>query len=352
VEISTVGVVGAGYMGGGIAQVCVQNGIEVLLFGDTDESLSRAEDQVLRGLHRAEQPAAFSLLRKSTNLSRMEGCDLVIECASYDLEAKRALLRRLDAHLPPTKILAVESASLPIETVSASVENPDRLFGLHFFKPVPVMKAVELIRPTHAAEKFVAPLTNWLQKIGKSPARCKDAPGFIVNRVARPLLLESARLLEAGRGTPVAVDRALVELAGFPMGPFQILDFAGLQEEFIISETIYKMLGSPERLKPSGLEEKMIARGCRGRSNSRGYYVYGDNPPGTMNPLLSELVEGYAARPMAPADIVETVLVAIFREAQELLNEGVANEDDIDEALRLSLAWPKGPFAWRKERER
>lgn len=348
-EIRTIGVVGAGRMASGIAQVCVQNGLEVILFDETEEALGWAEDSILRGLHRAEQPAAFSLLRKATDLRRLESCDIVLECVSYDPEVKRALLRQLDARIAPDKILAVETAALPVESLASAIENPDRLIGLHFYQPVPIMGLVEVIRPTHASEAAAAIAVDWVERLGKTAVRCKDSPGFIVNRIARPFLLSSEGLVESGRSTPVDVDKALREVGRFPMGPFEMLDFAGLENEFIITRLVYEMLGRPDRLRPSALEQKLIARGCRGRSNGKGFYVYGDNPPGTVNPLLGELAGKSAKAKASPREILETVMKAVFIEARAVQGDGIASAEDIDTAMRLSLAWPKGPLEWEKE---
>ncbi len=348
-DIRTVGVVGAGRMAAGIAQVCVQNSFEVIIFDETEEALGWAEDSILRGLQRAEQPAAFSLLRKATDLRRLENCDIVVECASYDPEIKRALLLQLDARISPDKILAIETAALPVETVASAVENPDRLIGLHFYQPVPIMRLVEVIRPVHAKESAAEAAAAWVGRLGKTAVRCKDSPGFIVNRIARPFLLSAVSLVESGRSTPADVDRALREVGRFPMGPFEMLDFAGIEEEFIITRLVYEMLGRPDRLRPSALEQKLITRGCRGRSNGKGFYIYGDNPPGTVNPLLSELAGKSAKTKASPREILETVMRAVFVEARAVRGDGIASAEDIDTAMRLSLAWPKGPLEWEKE---
>lgn len=339
-------------MAAGIAQLCVQSGLEAVLVFDSEEALGWAEDAVLRGLHRAEQPAAFSLLRKSTVVSRLAACDAVIEACSEEAEVKRDWLRRVDARLRPDRVLAVQTSALPVGAVASAVENPERVVGVRFFPPVPLVPAVEVIRGDHTSEEAMRDAMELAERLGKSPVRCKDAPGFAAGRVSRPFYLAALRLLEEGKGTPAAVDAALRNHAGFPAGPFERLDHGGLEEEHAASVLIHSLLGSPERLKPSGLLEKLLARGCRGRRNSRGFYVYGENPPGTVNPLLSELVAGFGSRPCPPGEIVAAVLDAAAEEARVAVSEGVASPQDIDTVMRKGLGWPVGPFEWMEKRGR
>ncbi|MFH1725145.1 MAG: 3-hydroxyacyl-CoA dehydrogenase NAD-binding domain-containing protein [Elusimicrobiota bacterium] len=351
-EIRQIGVVGAGPLGAGIAQACVQSGLEVLLVDDTEQVLGYAEDMVLRGLHRAEQPAAFGLLRKATRLDKLEPCDLVIECASEAPEAKQDLLRRIDARVERSCVLAVQTTALPVSVVARAVENPERVVGLQFFHPPHITKLVELIRYEHASEAALGVAAELAARLGKTAVVCADRPGFVVNRVARAFYLTAMRLLEGGRGTPAAIDAALRARGGFRAGPFEILDFFGLEEDFAVSEIVYQLLGRPERLKPPAIEQALIVRGCRGRRNSRGFYVYGENPPGTENPLVAELAAGYNGSPEAAPAILRTVLEAVFAEAHAVVDEGIARAADVDVAMRLGLYWPKGPFEWEKELSR
>lgn len=350
--LQTIGIVGSEGLGAGIAQICVQSGLEVILVDDTEEILSAAEDRILRGLQRAEQPAAFSLMRKATRLDRLEGCDLVVEVGSEAPEAKQDLLRRIDSRVPPPAVLAVQTAALPVHIVARAVENPDRVVGVHFFSPAHIAKLVEVVHYEHASEGALRTAVDFVDRLGKLSVRCKDQPGFVVNRVARPLYLTAMRLLERGKGTPATIDAALRNLGGFPAGPFQMVDFFGLDNDFAVSEIVYQLLGQPERLRPASVEEKLLARGCLGYGNRRGFYVYGESPTGTANPLLEELVGGYGGDPAAPPDILDPVLEAVFLEAHAVAQEGIASKEDIDVAMQAGLHWPKGPFAWERERER
>jgi 3-hydroxybutyryl-CoA dehydrogenase len=210
--------------GAGIAQLCVQNGFEVLLADSSEEVLSWAEARVLRGLQRAEEPAAFGLMRKTTDISGLGSCDFAILAAAGSIEARKELLRRMDAYLPPARPLAVCVAIAPVAALSRAVENPQRVLGLQFFQSPPTAAFVELIRPEQAAESVVDEFRELMSSLGKSSVTCKDSAGFIVQRVVRPYYLEAIRLLEQGRGTPPAIDGALRNLAGMRQGPLEILD--------------------------------------------------------------------------------------------------------------------------------
>ena len=347
-----IGIVGAGDIGAGLAQACVSAGLPVLLIDDADESLGRAEDRILRGLQRAEQSAAFSLLRKATRLQRVEDCDLVVECATEDPAHTQDMLRRIDSRLERGRVLAVQTTAMPVSLVGRAVENPDRLVGLHFLSPVSHMKLVEVVQYQHAEEETVRKAVEFVSRIGKTPVRCKDSPGFIMNRLARPFIHTALRFIEQGRGTPASVDGALRSLGGFPAGPVEMVDFFGLQEDFAVAEIVYQLLGRPERLTPSPLAYALIGRGVLGRRRGRGFYLYGDAPNGTSNPLLKELVPGYDGEPARPEEILAAVLDSVADEARRIVDDGIAGPDDVDAAAKMGLLWPKGPFEWEKERRR
>lgn len=348
-ELTHVGIVGATGIGPALAQVCVQAGMSVVLVDDTDEILCRAEESILRGLQRAEQPGAFGLMRKATRLERLEGCDLVVECGSETPQAKQDMLRRIDSRTERSCVIAVETDALPVSFTARYVENPERVVGVHVPPPATIGRLVELVRYEHASEAALDRAQAWAIRLGKRVVRTRDKAGFVVNRLQRAWLSAALRLLEEGRGTPAQLDAALRSQAGFQAGPFETIDARGLLEDLHIGETIYELLGRPERLAPSPIQRKLLARGFRGRRSSRGFYSYGEGPPGTVNPQLSELVPGLGAAPISAADVAAAVRSAVGIEARAVIDEGVAGPDDVEEAARLGLFWPKGPLAWAKE---
>ncbi|MBI4423494.1 MAG: 3-hydroxybutyryl-CoA dehydrogenase [Elusimicrobia bacterium] len=345
-EIEQVGVVGAGTMGAGIAQALAQAGIQVVLYDVSERVLSAAEERIQRGLERMEAPERFSLVRKATVLRRLEGCDAVIEAAVEDLEVKRQLFTQLDRLLDPPKLLATNTSSLPVAAIASFTENPDRVVGMHFFNPATVMRLVEVVRGEHSSEAAVRQAVALAEALGKTPVRCKDTPGFVANRVARPFYLTGMRLLEEGRGTPLDIDRAVREVGGFRMGPFELMDLIGLEVNLTITRTIWQALGKPDRLQPRRVQEALVERGCRGRKNACGFYVYGENPPGTLNADLEELVPRLAREPAPPPELFKAIVGSVAGEARLAAQEGVASRQDIDTAMRLGLNWPRGPFEW------
>lgn len=348
-ELRTVGIVGAEGIGAGIAQICVQAGLEVILVDDTEEILGAAEDRILRGLQRAEQPGAFSLMRKATRLDKLESCDLAIECGLEAPQAKQDLLRRMDSRVSRSCVLAVQTSALPVSIAARAVENPERVVGVHFFTPPTISRLVEVIRYEHASEEAMRTVLDFVARLGKTAVRCQDTAGFIVNRVSRPMFLCAMRLLERGRGDPVSIDSALRTAGAFPAGPFQLADFAGLEEDLSVSEILYELLGRPERLRPAEIERKLILRGCRGRRDGAGFYAYRERGSASPNPALAELVDGYGADPAKPEEIVRAVREAVGTEARALVDAGVAAEADVESAMRLGMQWPKGPF-FREEK--
>ncbi len=349
--LSQVGIVGASGSGPALAQACVQAGLAVILVDDTDEALCRAEESVLRGLQRAEQPGAFGLLRKATRLERLEGCDLVVECGAETPQAKQDLLRRIDSRTERSTVIAVETDALPVSFTARYVENPERVVGVHVPPPATIGRLLELVCYEHASEESLARAAEWAGRIGKVAVRCRDKAGFIVNRLQRAWFSSAAGLLEAGRGTPAGLDAALRSAGGFQAGPFEMMDARGLSEGYSVGETIYELLGRPARLKPSAVEAALIARGCRGRRNSRGFYAYGENAPGTVNALLEELVPGLGRAPLSAPEVAAAVVAAVVAEARSIVDDGVAGPDDVDAAAKLGLHWPKVPSQWARERD-
>lgn len=347
--LSRVGVVGASGVGPPLAQACLQAGLTVVLVDDTAEILSQAEGAVLRGLQRAEQPGAFSLMRVATRLDALEGCDLVVECGTETPQAKQDLLRRIDSWTERSAVIAVETDALPVSFTARYVENPERVVGVHVPPPATIGRLVEVICYEHASEASIQRVLAWVERLGKRSVRTRDKAGFVVNRLQRAWLNAGLRLLEEGGGTPATLDAALRGAGGFPAGPFELMDARGLTEDYSIGETIYELLGRSERLKPAAVHQKLVARGCRGRRNSRGFYAYGENAPGTVNPLVSELVDGYGGRPVPAALAARAAREAARAEAHAIVEDGVAGPEAVDEAARLGLFWPKGPFEWAKE---
>jgi 3-hydroxybutyryl-CoA dehydrogenase len=347
-----VGIVGAGTMGAGIAQVALEAGHEVVLHDVDGGALARARDRIADGLTRraariVPDPAAIDdwvaaridRLRGTEVLEQLgDEADTVIEAALESLELKATIFRTLDAVAPPATILATNTSALSVGAIAAATTRPDRVLGLHFFNPAPLMALVEVVAGPASDARLVTRAAELVAAWGKTAVRSADAPGFIVNRVNRPFTLRALRLLERGEATVGAVDAAVRE-AGFPLGPFELMDLTGIDVTLAASTGIWEALGRPERLRPSPIQEELVAAGRLGRKTGQGFYRYDAAGRGTVADERHLAGSGLAADA-----IRERILLPIVDEAFRAAADGVASPGDIDIALRLGAAHPIGPF--------
>jgi len=282
VEISRVGVVGLGTMGAGIAQVCLQSGLEVvgrdvtLELGET--ARGRIDHYLTRGvekerLTRDEKDAALGRLSLTTQLADLAGCQLVIEAAFEDLGVKRELFGELDRILAPPAILATNTSALSVTQIADSTATPERVVGLHFFNPAPVLPLVEVVRTAHTGDESFEAAYAFAQAIGKQPVACNDTPGFIVNRILIPLLNDCVRVLDEARVSPEDVDRAMRFGANWPIGPCALIDLIGVDVHVHASEALHGALGE-ERMAPPERLLEMQREGQLGRKTGGGFYDY------------------------------------------------------------------------------
>jgi len=282
VEISRVGVVGLGTMGAGIAQVCLQSGLEVvgrdvtLELGET--ARGRIDHYLTRGvekerLTRDEKDAALGRLSLTTQLADLAGCQLVIEAAFEDLGVKRELFGELDRILAPPAILATNTSALSVTQIADSTATPERVVGLHFFNPAPVLPLVEVVRTAHTGDESFEAAYAFAQAIGKEPVACNDTPGFIVNRILIPLLNDCVRVLDEARVSPEDVDRAMRFGANWPIGPCALIDLIGVDVHVHASEALHGALGE-ERMAPPERLLEMQREGQLGRKTGGGFYDY------------------------------------------------------------------------------
>ncbi|HET9522499.1 MAG TPA: 3-hydroxyacyl-CoA dehydrogenase family protein, partial [Candidatus Limnocylindrales bacterium] len=278
-------------------------------------------------------------LRESATLDGVAGeADVVIEAALEDLELKRTIFRALDSSAAADVILATNTSALPVAAIAAATTRPGRVIGLHFFNPAPVMPLVEVVVPAGASMLVVDRATALVTAWGKTPVRCADAPGFIVNRVNRPFTLEALAMLEAGAAGVSTID-AVIRDAGYPMGPFELMDLIGIDVNLAAAHGVWAGLGRPDRLRPSAIQERLIAEGRLGRKTGRGFYRYeGAGRPPTPDPEFD------VVGTLAMAAIADRITLAVVNEAWYALGDGVATAPDIDVALRLGAAHPIGPF--------
>jgi 3-hydroxybutyryl-CoA dehydrogenase len=347
-----VGIVGAGTMGAGIAQVCLVAGHAVRLHDAFPEAVTAGRARIEAGLARLvakgrlepmAHEAASARLTAAAGLGQLaDGADVVIEAAVEELAAKQAIFGELDRAATSEALLATNTSALSVSAIAAATSRPGRVVGLHFFNPAPLMRLVEVVAGAQTHGSAVDAAMRFAEGLGKDPIPCRDAPGFIVNRVNRPFTLEAFRMLEGGEADVAAIDAALVA-AGYPMGPFALIDLIGVDVNLAVARTLYDGFDEAERFRPSELQERMVAAGTLGRKTGRGFYRY-DEVGG-----LTGAAEGFEAAPAPPkldADGIRArIEMAIINEAYRAAGEGVAAPPDIDLALVLGAGHPVGPFA-------
>jgi 3-hydroxybutyryl-CoA dehydrogenase len=287
VPITKVGVLGCGLMGSGIAQAAAAAGFTTIARDVTEPLLQKGRGGILKSLSKLVEKgkldpktrdAAIGKLSFTTEVSGLQDCDIVIEAVTEDLELKNSLWRELDRVCPPTTIFASNTSSLTIAAMAAATTRPDRFVGLHFFNPVPLMPLVEVVRTVTTSQETFDRSFEFARRLGKEPVSAVDSPGFIVNLLLVPYLLDAARALERGVASTSDLDRAMQLGAGHPMGPLTLLDYIGLDTVVRIAEIMFDAYREPRYAAPP-LLQRMVVAGLHGRKNGRGFYDYSVDPP-------------------------------------------------------------------------
>ncbi len=343
----TVGIVGAGTMGAGIAQVCLQAGHDVLLHDVDHAAIERGRGRVADGLTRLVEKGRLpqdgrdrmlAALRDAHALHELAAeSDLVIEAALEDLDLKGTIFRALADGSSPGTILATNTSALSVEAIAEISGAPERVVGLHFFNPAPLMPLVEVVATDHTRPDVVKQAVDFAVGLGKEPVVCRDSPGFIVNRVNRPFTLEALRMLGEGDAGVEQVDRA-VKSAGYPMGPFAFMDLVGIDVNLAAATAVWQGFDEAARFEPSPIQHTLVAAGHLGRKTGEGFYRYAD---GRSTGLAYEsTLDGE----LTDEEIVRRIELAIINEAYLAAGEGVAQPPDIDKAMKLGSNHPYGPF--------
>ena len=277
-----VGVVGLGTMGAGIAQISVTAGHDTVGREVTPELAARGRDTIERYLARAvekgrmtaqERDAALARLELTTDVADLAGCDLVIEAIVEELAPKRELFAELDRITDPDAVLATNTSALSVSDIAEATEHPERVVGMHFFNPAPVLPLVEVVRARRSSDDAVRTAYEWAEQAGKRPVNCNDTPGFIVNRILIPLLNDCVRVLDEAGVTPEDLDTAMTNGAGWPMGPCALVDLVGIDVHVHASEALHAQLGEPRMAAPERLLQ-MQREGKLGRKSGEGFYSY------------------------------------------------------------------------------
>jgi 3-hydroxybutyryl-CoA dehydrogenase len=285
-EMKTVGVLGAGLMGAGIAQVAAQSGFNTRVREVSDALCQRAKAGIEKQMNKAiekgkltaeQRDAAMGRLTFTTAVKDLKDCDIVIEAVVEELDVKNAMWKELDALCPPHTIFASNTSSLTIAAMAAATTRGDRMVGLHFFNPVPVMKLVEVVKTVTTSNETFDRAFAFARKLGKEPIAAKDNSGFVVNLLLVPYLIDAINMLEHGVASVADIDKGMMLGTGYPMGPFTLLDFVGLDTTYKIAEIMFDEYRE-KRYAPPPLLKRMVMAGMFGRKSGKGFYDYSSDP--------------------------------------------------------------------------
>jgi len=279
-----IGVVGAGTMGSGIAQISAQAGFETVVYDVSQEFIDKGLERIRASLQRFAARGKITaeeerrILARLTGVLKLDGLSasaLVIEAAPEQLDLKREIFKKLDAICAPETLLATNTSSFSVTAIAGATRLPERVLGMHFFNPPPLMALVEVIRAERTSPAVVEKGLALARQLGKTPVTAKDTPGFIVNRIARSFYNEALRILSDDQAEVLTVDRVMKEAGGFPMGPFELMDLIGIDINFAATQSLYEASFHDPRFRPNPIQQRMLLAGNLGRKTGRGFYNYG-----------------------------------------------------------------------------
>jgi 3-hydroxybutyryl-CoA dehydrogenase len=278
-------------------------------------------------------------IRYAEDLREMAGCELVIEAIVENLDVKKMVFQRLEEIIPKDAMLTSNTSSLSIASLAAGLKYPQRVFGIHFFNPAPLMPLVEIIPAISSDMEMVQAARSLVDSWGKTTVLAKDTPGFIVNRIARPFYAEAVKMLDEGVADAATIDWAMKTLGGFKMGPFELMDLIGHDVNYVVSETVWTQMYFDPRYRPSLTQKRMMEAGLLGRKTGRGFYSYAAGAA-TPNPNENEELGQY---------ILQRILAMLINEAYDAVFLGIASERDVELAMTKGVNYPKGLIGWGKE---
>jgi 3-hydroxybutyryl-CoA dehydrogenase len=347
--IKNVGIIGAGTMGSGIAQVASTAGCLVRLFDLNQEALDNSEAALEKITNRLVAKGRITSEEKNTiqknisyvsSLKELATCDLTIEAIVENLDIKKKVFQELENYVSDSCIIASNTSSLSIASIASSLRRPERCIGIHFFNPAPLMKLVEVIPAIQTSSEVLSISEATIKSWKKVVAIAKDTPGFIVNRVARPFYGEALRMYEEGVADFATIDHAMKSVGGFRMGPFELMDFIGNDVNYTVTETVFTAFYHDPRYTPSFTQKRFAEAGYLGRKSGKGFYDYAEGVPTPLpenNPALLNTV-------------FDRILAMLINEAADALFLNIASANDIDAAMTKGVNYPKGLLAWADEK--
>ena len=348
-SFKNVGIIGAGSMGIGIAQIASTSDCNVFIFDQNKSASEQAVKKLEKVLIRLIEKGKISPIKKDSILSNikiveslesMKDSDLIIEAIVENSAVKKEIFCQIESTVSDDCVLATNTSSISITSLASCLKNPIRFIGIHFFNPAPIMPLVEIIPALQTNNNLVKEIHQLLLNWNKKPVVAKDTPGFIVNRIARPFYSEALRIYEEQIADFATIDFAMKHIGGFRMGPFELMDFIGNDVNYAVTESVFKAFYYDPRYKPSFTQKQYADAGWHGRKSSKGYYDYGDN----IELILPSKDERLLV------EIFERILVMLINEAMDALYLGIASEQDIELAMTKGVNYPKGLINWGKEK--
>ncbi|SHF41928.1 3-hydroxyacyl-CoA dehydrogenase NAD-binding domain-containing protein [Chryseobacterium takakiae] len=346
--MKNVGIIGAGTMGIGIAQVAATNGCKVWIYDANAKQVETATvglEKTLTKLVGKQKISAEKMteilnnISIATELKDFKDCELIIEAIIENKEIKTKVFTELEQHVSENCVIGSNTSSISITSLGAELQKPERFIGIHFFNPAPLMPLVEVIPSLLTDTSLPGKIYNLMKEWGKTPVITKDIPGFIVNRIARPYYGEALRIVEENIATVEQVDDAMKTLGNFKMGPFELMDLIGVDVNFSVTKTVYKEYFYDPKYKPSLLQQRMSEAKLHGRKTGKGFYDYAE---GAQNPVPQKDEVLYD-------DIFHRILSMLINEAVEAKRLGIATDEDLELAMQKGVNYPKGLLQWGKE---
>ncbi len=344
-----VGIIGSGAMGSGIAQVAAMAGCEVRIYDADNHALEQGRQLIAKNLLKSLEKGRFTKeeaaeilnrLKPAERLSSLGNSDIIIEAVIEDLDIKKSIFAELELDVSDTCILATNTSSLSVTSIAAACQKPERVVGIHFFNPAPLMPLVEIIPALQTDPSVISRSKRIIDDWGKTTVLAKDTPGFIVNRVARPFYGEALRIFEEGIADIETIDRSLKEIGGFRMGAFELMDFIGHDINYAVTESVWRSMFFDPRYKPSFTQKRLVEAGFLGRKSGRGFYNYENTPPQYNTDFLLSFSKELGQK------IVHRIVIMLINEAADALFWQIATRDDIDLAMQKGVNYPKGLLKW------
>ena len=343
-----IGVIGAGTMGTGIAQIAASHNHSVILYDISETQINQSKDSLSKILMRQVEKKRMSeqeinsileRIKFTTNLADCTDCKLIIEAIVEDLTAKKELFQKLETYISDTCVLSSNTSSLSIASISSVFDSPERFLGVHFFNPAPLMKLVEIIPGISTSNEVTQFTRQLIDSWDKTTVIAKDTPGFIVNRVARPFYGEALRIYEEGIAEPATIDWAMKEIGGFRMGPFELMDLIGNDVNYKVTESVFKEFYYDPRFKPSFTQKRLVEAGRLGKKSGIGFYDYREGAE-TPKPITDKELGD---------KVFNRILAMLINEAADAVFMNIATAKEVDQAMVYGVNYPKGLLAWADE---